>query len=209
MSYILNNIVQTFESLFSNFYIPKINFYDIIEISIIVFIFYFVAKAFKNTRTWVLAKGAMLLGVFYLIAYLLSFNVITKIFESAILVFVVGIVVIFSPEIKKFLEKIGTRDFSKPKKFLFKANNNDYKISNKTIDEIVFACEQMSKDKTGALIVYENKIPLNEYIETGIEMESIISRQLLLNIFEHNTPLHDGAVIIKEDILKVFLFHLF
>ena len=202
MSYVVNRIIQTFESLLHNIYIPKINFYDIIEILIIIFMFYFIAKAVKNTRTWVLAKGALLLAVFYFLSYLFSFNVITRIFESAMLIFAVGIVIIFSPEIKKFLEKIGTQNFNKSKKVLFNINNETHKISDKTIDEIVAACEQMSKSKTGALIVYENTIPLNEYIDTGIEIESTISRQLLINMFEPNTPLHDGAVIIKENIIK-------
>ena len=202
MSYVYNRIIQTFKNLFTNIYIPQINVYDIIEILLIMFIFYFLAKALKNTRTWVLLKGSLLLGVFYIVAYLFSFNVITKIFESAILVFVVAIVVIFSPEIKSFLERIGTKNLKKTSKMIFRKKDNEYKIKEDTIDEIVAACEQMSKDKTGALIVYENTIPLNEYIDTGIKIDSLISRQLLMNIFEHNTPLHDGAVIIKKDILK-------
>ena len=125
MSYIFNRIIEVFDGLFKNIYIPQINFYDIIEMSIIIVLFYFLAKAFKNTRTWVLVKGSVMVAAIYLITYLLSFHVITKIFESILILLVVGIVVIFSPEIKKFLENIGTKKIKNEFLAIFKKNNQD------------------------------------------------------------------------------------
>lgn len=199
MSYAYSRITETLQNIFSNLYIPNINLYDFLEILIIIFIIYFTARAFKNTRTWIVVRTIFLLSVFYIVSYLFSFSVITQIFETAMMVFVVAVIIIFSPELKRVFENIGSKSFKfNIKNLIFKKPIKTI-ISDKTIEEIVFACDQMSKTKTGVLISYENNIPLNEFIDTGIPINATVSRQLLQNIFEHNTPLHDGAVIIKKD----------
>lgn len=199
MSTVFNHIVDIFKNLSSNIYFPNINLFDIIEITIIILAIYFVSRSLKNTRTWIVAKGLVLFGSFYLISYFFSFSVITKIFESMLLIIGVAMVVILGPDIRKSLENIGSKKLSKSLKGIVKAEKEENKISDATIDEIVSATKSMANAKTGAIIVYENSIPLNDFTETGIALNSDISKQLLLNIFEVNTPLHDGAVIIKDN----------
>ena len=199
MSTVLNHIIDIFKNLSSNIYIPHINIFDIIEIIVIILAIYFVARSLKNTRTWIVAKGLVLLGLFYLVAYFFSFTVITKIFESALLVIGIAMVVIFGPDIRKSLENIGSKKLSKSIKGMIKTEKEESKISDNSINEIVSAVKSMAQAKTGAIIVYENSIPLNEFTDTGISLDSNISKQLIMNIFENNTPLHDGAVIVKNN----------
>ena len=105
--------------------------------------------------------------------------------------------IIFQPELRKALENLGGKNVL-GKLFDFgKVEEN--KFSDHTIDELIKACYAMGKVKTGALIVIEDEILLNEYVRTGIDIDAIISSQLLINIFEKNTPLHDGAVIVRGD----------
>lgn len=187
------NIIDTIDKV----YIPSINILDFVEIMIITVCMYYIIKSVRNTRMWVVIKGLLLLGLFYLIAYIFSFNAILTIFQTAAIALMAALVIVFQPEIRKFLEKIGSKTNLLPYK-----NKNKYtknKISDNTINQIITACQTLSKTKTGALIVIEKDIPLNEYIETGIPLNSDISSQLLINIFEKNTPLHDGAIIIKND----------
>ena len=183
--------------LFSYIYIPKINFFDIIEIIIISLCIYYIVASFKDTRMWIVGKGLLLLGVAYLTAQLFGFDAILTLFQGVAVILTTAIVVVFQPEIRKFLESMGSKKYILPHK-----NKKKYikdKISDDHIEQIVSACKSLAKAKTGALIVLEKDIPLNEYIETGINLNANISSQLLINTFEKNTPLHDGAVIIKED----------
>ncbi len=178
-------------------YIPDINFFDAIEILIISVCLYYIIKSVRDTRLWVVAKGLILLGITYLAAYIFSFDAILTIFQTVAVVLTTAIVVVFQPEIRKFLESVGSKKYVLPHK-----NKKRYikdKITDNSIDQIVSACKSMSKTKTGALIVLEKDIPLNEYIDTGIKLNADISSQLLLNTFEKNTPLHDGAIVLRED----------
>lgn len=178
-------------------YIPEINFFDAIEIFIISVCIYYIIKSVRDTRLWVVAKGLILLGITYLAAYIFSFDAILTIFQTITVVLTTAIVVVFQPEIRKFLESVGSKKYVLPHK-----NKKRYikdKISDNSVEQIVSACKSMSKARTGALIVLEKDIPLNEYIETGIKLNADISLQLLLNTFEKNTPLHDGAIVLRED----------
>ena len=109
----------------------------------------------------------------------------------------IALVIIFQPELRKALENIGGKNILG--KFFDFGKTEAPKFSDRTIDELVKACYAMGKVKTGALIVIEDTILLNEYVRTGIDVDAIVSSQLLINIFEKNTPLHDGAVIIRGD----------
>ena len=167
-------------------YIPEINFFDAIEIFIISVCIYYIIKSVRDTRLWVVAKGLILLGITYLAAYIFSFDAILTIFQTITVVLTTAIVVVFQPEIRKFLESVGSKKYVLPHK-----NKKRYikdKISDNSVEQIVSACKSMSKARTGALIVLEKDIPLNEYIETGIKLNADISLQLLLNTFEKNTP---------------------
>jgi diadenylate cyclase len=112
---------------------------------------------------------------------------------------IIALVVIFQPELRSALEQLGRKKFlSSIFSFEFSKSGIE-RFSEKTVNEMVKACYEMGKVKTGALIVIENEIMLTEYERTGIALDSIVSSQLLINIFEKNTPLHDGAIIVRRD----------
>ena len=145
-----------------------------------------------------LLKGIIVLGVFILIAAIFKMNTILWIAENSIGVLATAAVVVFQPELRRALEKLGQKDFWSS--FMpFERTALTGRFNEKTIDAIVSACYDMAKVKTGALIVVEREIMLTEYQNTGIALDCIVSSQVLVNIFEHNTPLHDGAVIIREN----------
>ena len=121
--------------------------------------------------------------------------IVTNLFSIA----AIAIVVVLQPELRKALEELGRKNlFSSILTFDVSKTDNG-RLSDRTINEIVKASVEMGKVKTGALIVIQNEQPLNEYERTGIDVDGIVSSQLLINIFEHNTPLHDGAVIVREN----------
>lgn len=195
-SNIFNSIKYSY--IFQDIRIPSLNISGIIEILILIFVIYKLLTSLKNTRAWLLFKGILILAVFYVIAYFCSFNVIMTIFKAGFSILIIAIVIVFQGELRKLLENIGKKNI----KDIFiksKDDNGDRYISDSSINDIVEACNSMSKVKTGALIVLEKDIPLSEYIKTGITVNADISSQLLEQIFEHNTPLHDGAMIIKDD----------
>lgn len=175
----------------------KISVTDVIEIIIIAFILYHLLVWLKNSRAWTLMKGLLVVLVFLAVAALFQMNTILWLAGKLFSVAIIALVIIFQPELRHALESLGRTNllaafFSRN---LQKNSPDDY--TEKTTNEIVKACFEMSKVKTGALIVIERSTPLNEYIRSGIALDSLLSSQLLINIFEHNTPLHDGAVIVR------------
>lgn len=170
---------------------------DLVEILIISFLFYHILIWVKSTRAWNLFKGIMVILVFVLVAALFQMSTILWIAENTLNVGLIAIVVIFQPELRKALENLGGRN--RLVNFLNLNKSDTKKFSDHTIDELVKAAFAMGKVKTGALIVIEDEIVLNEYIRTGIDVDALVSSQLLINIFEKNTPLHDGAVILRGD----------
>ena len=178
---------------------PKIGPTDIIEIIIIAFVLYHVMVWVKNTRAWMLFKGIIVILIFLLLAALFQMNTIIWIARNTLNVLVIALVVIFQPEMRKALENLGRKNIL-VNLFNFDFNKvENGKFSDKTITELVKACYEMGKVKTGALIVVEDEIVLTEYERTGIAVDGILTSQLLINIFEKNTPLHDGAVIVRGD----------
>ncbi|WP_330394131.1 diadenylate cyclase CdaA [Lachnoclostridium sp. An181] len=178
--------------------IPTIRITDIIEIFIIAVIVYKILVWIKNTKAWMLLKGIIALAVFILIAALFKMNTILWIAENSISVLAIAAVVVFQPELRRALEKLGEQNLIS-NIIPFGQQKESERFGNETIDAIVSACYSMGKVKTGALIVVEQAIMLTEYETTGIQLDAKVSSQLLINIFEHNTPLHDGAVIIRGD----------
>ncbi len=179
--------------------LPKITMTDIVEILIITFLFYYMLVWIKNTRAWVLLKGIMVILLFVLVAAVFQMNTIIWIARNTLSVAITAIVIIFQPEIRKALENIGQKNFL-TSFFVFDFSKGEIaKFSDKTVNELVKACYEMGKVKTGALIVIEDEIVLSEYERTGIAVDGILTSQLLINIFEKNTPLHDGAVIVRGD----------
>ncbi|HAJ50196.1 MAG: diadenylate cyclase CdaA [Clostridiales bacterium] len=180
-------------------YIPRITWTDIIEIVIIAFVIYNVMVWIKNTKAWVLLKGIIIVVIFALIAYILNLKTILWIAGKTISVGIIALVIIFQPELRRALEQLGRKKILFG---LFRFNDGREKgerFSSKTAEEIVRACFDMGAAYTGALIVIEQDMVLEEYEKTGIAVDGLVTSQLLINIFEHNTPLHDGAVIIRGD----------
>ena len=185
------NLLQNY---FSKLYIPRITWTDVIEIIIIAVVLYNILLWIMNTKAWALLKGIIVVALFAVVAYLLNLKTILWIAGKTISVGIIALVIIFQPELRRALEQLGRKRFML-RFFNFGDNSDkDERFSVKTADEIVDACYKMGAVKTGALIVIEQDIVLEEYIKTGIPVDGIVTSQLLINIFEHNTPLHDGAV---------------
>lgn len=176
--------------------LPSVRFADVLEIIILSWLFYRILRWIKNTRAWGLMKGALVLIVFILIANALEMNTIMWLVQNLLSVGLVGLVIIFQPELRRSLEELGRKRMI-PLLSSESRKQNDDSFSDKTVTELVKASFEMGKAKTGALIVIEQDTPLGEYERTGIRVDGIVTSQLLLNIFEKNTPLHDGAVIIR------------
>ena len=181
-----------------NWYLPNMKMTDFVEIAIIAFLVYHVMVWIKNTKAWMLLKGIVVLVAFILLATLFKMNTILWIAKNSVSVLAMAAIVVFQPELRRALESLGQKNFWSAV-VPFERNKSIGRYSEKTVDAIVSACFEMSKVKTGALIVVEREIMLTEYQNTGIDLDCIVSNQVLINIFEHNTPLHDGAVIIRGD----------
>ncbi|MEE0513836.1 MAG: diadenylate cyclase CdaA [Lachnospiraceae bacterium] len=176
---------------------PDVTVTDIVEILIIAFLLYHILVWFKTTRAWTLFKGILVILVFILLAAIFQMNTILWIADKTINVGIIAILVIFQPEMRKALEQLGRKRFISTLFSFDNGKNMVERYSERTVNEMVKACYEMGKVKTGALIVIENDVQLGEYERTGIELDSILSSQLLINIFEKNTPLHDGAIIVR------------
>ena len=168
---------------------------DVVEILIISFLFYYILLWIKNTRAWNLFKGIMIILIFILLALIFHMNTILWLAENLLSVGLLALVIIFQPELRKALENLGGKNLF-GRWFNFGKTDND-RFSDRTIEELIKASYAMGKVRTGALIVVEDEILLNEYVRTGIDVDAIISSQLLINIFEKNTPLHDGGVMVR------------
>lgn len=177
---------------------PTITKTDIAEIIIIAVLIYNILVWFKQTRAWNLLKGIIVVMVFVLIAAMFQMNTILWIAGKTINVAVIAIIIVFQPELRRALEQLGQKNFITTL-FSFESQKAQERFSERVANEIVKATYEMAKVKTGALIVIEQDVALGEYERTGIALDSMISSQLLINIFEHNTPLHDGAIILRGD----------
>ncbi|AOZ97481.1 diadenylate cyclase [Butyrivibrio hungatei DSM 14810] len=182
----------------TSLHMPTIRFSDILEVFIIAFLVYHILVWAKNTRLWSLLKGIIVIVVFILIAALFNMSTILWIVERVFSIAIIAMVVILQPELRKALEELGRKNFFSNVLSLGDPKTEG-RFSDRTLNEIVRACVEMGKVRTGALIVIEQNHPLAEYERTGIDVDGIVTSQLLINIFEHNTPLHDGAVIIRGD----------
>lgn len=195
----MSTIIKYIKSYESWLQFPEFNIVDLIEIFIIAFAIYQIIIWIKKSRAWILLKGLIVLLGVCAIAVVFQMNVILWIFEKCIAVGFTALVIVFQPELRKALEQIGRNKIFKSIVPFDDQKGKYEKFSAKTINEIVRATYELAKTKTGALIVMANEESLIEYERTGIVLDATISSQLLINIFEHNTPLHDGAIIICED----------
>ena len=180
------------------FRLPRVGILDVLEIIILAFLLYQVMKWMKNTRAWAVVKGLAVILVFMAIAEILDMTTIIWIGKSLFTLGAVAIIVALQPEIRRLIEDLGKNNLLTTL-ILLGEKQNDGRFTDKTLNEIISASFEMGRAKTGALIVIEGDSPLEEYERTGITVDGLVSSQLLVNIFEHNTPLHDGAVIIRGD----------
>jgi diadenylate cyclase len=177
-------------------FLPRISKTYLVEIIIIAVLLYELLNWIMNTRAWTLLKGIIVILVFYALAYFFRLDNIFWILNKIAGPAVTMAIVIFQPELRKVLEQLGSKNpFTGI--LTFDDGKENSRFTDKTINELVKATFEMAKVKTGALIVIERGDSLKEIKRTGIEVEGIVSSQLLINIFEHNTPLHDGAVVIR------------
>jgi diadenylate cyclase len=178
--------------------VSDIRWADVAEIIIISFLLYQMLVWIKNTKAWSLLKGILVIAVFILIAAYFEMNTILWIVKNMFGVAVTAVIVILQPELRKAIDELGRKNIiSSIMPFELGKGTAEGRFSDKTINEIAKACVEMGKVKTGALIVIEQEQSLAEYERTGIDVDGIVTSQLLINIFEHNTPLHDGAVIVR------------
>lgn len=194
----MENIKNFLTTYFDWFYIPKITISDVFEILLIAVLVYYVMEWFKKTRAWTLVKGIIILLIFTGLAAIFEFNTILWLFKNTISVGVIAVIIIFQPEFRRALEQLGRKNYLSG---LINADEseNGKKLDKRSITEITKAVFAMSEVKTGALIVVEQNVKLGDYERTGISIDAELSSQLLINIFEHNTPLHDGAVLVRDN----------
>lgn len=179
--------------------IPSVHITDIIDIIIVAIVIYTVIHWIKETRAWSLFRGLMVIAMFSLLSYNLHFYTITWIIERTFSVGVIAVIIIFQPELRKALEQIGASGFSSVTGLL-QTKPSDDRLFPQDANEIVEACVKMAEVKTGALIVIERNVSMGDIVSaSGVAVDAVISSQLLINIFEDKTPLHDGAVIIRDN----------
>lgn len=193
----MSSILGHIRNLISRLYFPAIRPIDIVEILIIALLIYIFMLWIQRTRAYTLLKGILIVALFIAVAGIFQMTEILWITQRLASVALLAMVIIFQPELRKGLESLGNRNILSSIFPFDSASDKNSWFSDRTITEIVRAVNEMSEVRTGALIVMEQNILLTEYVNTGIRLDSEVSSQLLVNIFEHNTPLHDGAVIMR------------
>ena len=183
-------VLDSFFSAFNQF--RTISFIDILDILIVAYIIYRVMKLLKDTSAERLIKGIIILVGIMLLASMLHLTMISWLLQQALNVGLFAIVVVFQPELRRLLEQIGKGNFSR---LIVPADAPDEVES--MITATVSACADMSRTKTGALIVFERRERLGEIISTGTAVDAAPSAELIKNIFFKNSPLHDGAMVVR------------
>ena len=195
----MESIIQAIQDTLYFLSLPRMTLIDVVEIVIIAFALYHIILWVRKTRAWNLLKGIVVLFICYIVAYFLDMSTILWIFNRTLAIGITALAVVFQPELRKALEELGRKNFVASIIPFDDTKDRVERFSDRSINEIVKATVELARAKTGALIIMEKDISLAEYERTGITIDSTISSQLLINIFEHNTPLHDGAVILRDD----------
>ena len=199
MTGIATSIWSSIRSYLDWFYFPKISWSDVLDIIIIAYLLYHILLWLKTSRAWTLLRGIGIIVLFLGLAALLRLNTILWISRKLINVFILAIIILFQPELRNALDELGRKNILRNIINNSTGKDPDMKLTDRTVFELVKTVTELSKTKTGALIVIEHDTPLGEYINTGILIDAEVTEQLLVNIFEKNTPLHDGAVIIRNN----------
>ena len=184
-----------FESFLSNFpaFLRTLSLTDLLDVTIVAYLFYMLSKFVRETRAGTLIKGIILLLIFTWISNLLQLNTINYLLRNLMQFAFIAFIVIFQPELRRALEKVGRTNFSS----LFSQEENN--SAELVATEIAAAAVALSSKRIGALIVLERNTKIGDIVRTGCPINSDISSELLINIFIPNTPLHDGAVIVRDN----------
>lgn len=192
-----NNAIEYLKNINTYSNTTSMDWRDVLEILIIALLLYYIMVWMKTTRAWNLMKGLVVICVFLLIANIAKMTTILWLAQNVLGFAVTALIVVLQPELRKALEELGKKNFLSTVIPFDTSRKEEGIFSENTINEITKACVEMGKARTGALIVIEQRVSLRDYERTGIEVDGIVSSQLLINIFEHNTPLHDGAVLVR------------
>lgn len=196
----MEQVITFVNEYLSVLHLPQdVRWEDYVEIAIISFLVYQIMVWIKKTKAWSLLKGVLVIIVFIFLAAVFRMTTILWIVKNVLSIAVTAIVVVLQPELRRALEQLGRKNIISSLMPFETSKSYTGKFSDRTVNEIVKASIEMGRVKTGALIVVEKDASLAEYERTGIEIDAVVSSQLLINIFEHNTPLHDGAVIVRGD----------
>jgi len=183
--------------------LPKLSLLDFVDILLVAYLFYELYKLIRGTAAINIFIGILAIYLIWKLVRALEMTLLSEILGQFISVGVIALIVVFQPEIRRFLLLLGTPGFirKKPKRFMFWKINllNENFLS---IDPILQACQRMSNNKTGALIVIARKNELQTFVNTGIMLDATISTPLIENIFYKNSPLHDGAMIIIDNKIR-------
>lgn len=198
MGDIIANSVGKVAKLASSFYenIQLLNIswlQGIVDISLIAVIFYYLFILIRETRAYLVLKGLIVLGVILLVSKIFSLIAVSWLVDKSLATLVLAIPIIFQQELREGLERLG-----RTRRFL----SEQVKEADFMIFNIIEACETLRKEKKGALIVFENSSSLSEYIESGVEINGKITSELMVAIFQKESPLHDGAIIIEDGLIK-------
>lgn len=181
------------DGAFRQLLLPSFQITDLLDILMVAFLIYEVLIWIRKTRGWTLFRGILIVLVVWVLAIVLNLNIISWLFERLFSIGILALIVIFQPEVRRALERLGTNSL------FSRLVGKDNTVNKKTADAIIESMQSMSETRTGALIAVEQSVALGEYEQTGIPIDAQISSQLLINIFVKNTPLHDGAVIIRQN----------
>jgi diadenylate cyclase len=187
----VNTLIGDFVGLFS--IVKNITIWNLVDISIVAYIFYKLFLLIRETRAEQLIKGLVLIVVVMKLSEVLGFITLHWLIQNTLTVGLIALIVIFQPELRKALERIGRSRILTKRMF-----ETDEEI-DRVADEVTIAAMNLSSTRTGALIIIEQDTGLNDYVESGVKLDAIVSSALLENIFVENTPLHDGAIIIRRD----------
>lgn len=168
----------------------------VIEVSLVSYVVYKAIQLVRETRAIQLIKGLIFIIIFSYVSDIIGLRTIAKLLQGVIQLFGFGLIVLFQPELRRALEKLGSSGF---KDLILRKTDEDRVKTISVIEAIVQACSALSKEYVGALIIIERETKIGDIVNTGTQMDALLSSELLVNIFTPKTPLHDGAVIIREN----------
>lgn len=172
---------------------------DYIDIALVTVLVYYIIKFARDTRVGHLMRGIILILALYQFAAIVRLSALSYILKNTIQLSFIAIIIVFQPELRAGLERIGRVRFATLKNFQSLSRNDFNALTNTVIDNVCESCQNLSSRKIGALVVFEKTTPLGDLLDTGISIDSNVTSQALVTMFFPNTPLHDGAVIIRDN----------